>query len=894
MEDKAKDSDTWVNYLDGESIQAIGVDKDCLWLGTDSGLIRFSRQANEVLLTRYSEAAGLLGSDVQAIKVYKNEVWIGTWDGGLSKFDGTKFTHYSKEQGLFDSRVMALDVDEESVWLGVCFGLSRFEKKTAAFHNYELPGGFAPMAGVGSVKGAEEDNPRRVYADSILIDGEYIWHAGWNAIMSNHDLTESKQFACGDIIASRVTSICKAGNHVYLGVTGGLVGIDTTTLEITHFKQGEGEGHKDGLLGTSVLAVTTDGRFLWIGTDGGITRFDVESSELARLSQGYQEGLIILSMSVDENYVWIGTMNGLFRLSKSAEPYYYTSVEPYFYSPLLDDFEDPVLSKRVWGVPSEYVTPSGITQLSFIDSTIGANGSKSSLCLTYELEPEPAVAKDNYHAWCEGGSICSKDITPYEGFTFFYKAEGPAPDNLSHLAVLLSENTRENSERPRENFGIPLELTLGEWQHVVIPFTAFPIPGLSSDETNGILELAQVDLLWFEYMFQYWRPGKELKLWIDDIGFYKKGEFESTVPEGDVTVDRGTEEEQVLRIEGLPIKEELSPREASHYVQLDRNRVQCQRCPNQCLLEDGERGICRVRQNIEGKLYSLVYGQPCALALDPIEKGPIFHMTPGATSLVVATAGCNFNCKYCQNWQFALVNPEETRNYDLPPEEAVQLALDNGCEAIVFTYTEAIVSYEYMLDIAKLAKQRGLKTVLITNGYINPQPLRELCQYLDAIKVDLKGFTEEFYREVCSGQLEPVLGTLKVVKEEGVWLEIVNLVVPMLNDDLDKIEEMCKWIKDNLGTGVPLHFSRFWPCYKLSKISGTSVDTLEQAIQIAKDAGLKYVYIGNVPGHEAGDTYCPQCGECLIKRVGYAAVTENNVVDGRCKFCEHEIPGVWE
>ena len=359
------------------------------------------------------------------------------------------------------------------------------------------------------------------------------------------------------------------------------------------------------------------------------------------------------------------------------------------------------------------------------------------------------------------------------------------------------------------------------------------------------------------------------------------------------TADRDFEEPP-LRIEDLPIKEELSPREAEYYIQLDGNRVQCRLCPNQCLLTDGERGNCRVRQNIGGKLYSLVYGQPCSLAIDPIEKGPIFHMTPGVKGLVVATPGCNLDCKFCQNWQFALVNPEETRNYDLPPETAVKLALDNGCQAIIFTYTEATVFYEYMLDVARLAKEKGLKTVLITGGYINPAPLKNLCPYLDAVKVDLKGFTEEYYAEVCAGELEPVLETLKTIKEAGVWLEIVNLVVPTLNDDMGKITEMCQWIKDNLGTDVPVHFSRFWPSYKLSKLSGTPVGTLEYAIQVARDAGLKYVYIGNVPGHEAGNTYCPHCGQCLIERVGYVAVIENNIVDGRCPFCGQEIPGKWK
>jgi len=699
--------------------------------------------------------------------------------------------------------------------------------------------------------------------------------------MSTRKLTEVKVFSCGDIPHSRITSIGKAGNYIYLGTMGGLTKVDTATLKVTNFNEG------DGLLSDSVLALAPDGRFLWIGTDRGISRFDTESCEFSDFAEVYGEG-VTLCMAVDQDYVWIGTTGGLVRLDKKAEPY----VSPVLKddSPVLYDFEDPTLTRELWGVPWQEVGGSGIKQIFFVDSTTGANGSESSLCLAYELSLEPAKVQENYH--CLGiGSPVNKDLTPYEGVTFFVKAEGSSLDNMNHLLLGLGEHSQ--GPRPRESFHCSFTPVLGEWTRVVIPFTAFPAPG-HTDIVNGILELRRVGDIFFEYGFHAWHPGEELKFWLDEISFYKKGEFEPTVPEGKLAVDRGTEEAPVLSIEDLPIKEEISPREAEYYVQLDGNKVQCRLCPNQCVLEDGERGICRVRQNIGGQLYSLVYAQPCALAIDPIEKGPIFHMTPGAKSLVVATPGCNLNCKFCQNWQFALVKPEETRNYDLPPETAVKLAVDNDCDAITFSYTEATVSYEYMRDIAKLAKEQGLRTVLITSGYINPQPLRNLCPYLDAVKVDLKGFTEEFYQEVCAGQLEPVLGTLKVLKEEGVWLEIVNLVVPTLNDDLDKIKEMCEWIKENLGTDVPLHFSRFWPANKLSRLPGTSVSMIEQAIQMAKDAGLRYVYIGNVPGHEAGDTYCPHCGECLIKRVGYVAVTENNIVDGMCKFCGHEIPGVWE
>jgi len=354
------------------------------------------------------------------------------------------------------------------------------------------------------------------------------------------------------------------------------------------------------------------------------------------------------------------------------------------------------------------------------------------------------------------------------------------------------------------------------------------------------------------------------------------------------------EERRPISLEALRAKEGVEAREAMYYAQLGSGVVKCELCPRGCILTEGQKGVCRARKNIGGKLHTLTYGQPCVVMIDPIEKGPIFHMTPGAQSLTIATAGCNLKCKYCQNWQFSQVGPEQTENYDLPPEDVVELALSSGAEAIVFTYTEPTIYYEYMLDTAKLAKGKGLKTVMITGGYINPEPLKGLSKHMDAIKVDLKGFSEKFYREVCGGELWPVLETIKQVREEGGWLEVVNLVIPGLNDDLQEIGEMCEWIRDNLGTDVPLHFSRFFPAYKLSRHAPTPVSTLEQAIQIAKDMGLKYVYIGNVPGHEAGNTYCPKCGKLLIKRIGYTAVLENNIVDGKCKFCGHEIPGVWK
>jgi len=334
-------------------------------------------------------------------------------------------------------------------------------------------------------------------------------------------------------------------------------------------------------------------------------------------------------------------------------------------------------------------------------------------------------------------------------------------------------------------------------------------------------------------------------------------------------------------------------KEAMFYEKLSGNRVQCQICPRRCIIPEGERGFCRNRENRGGTLYSLVYGKPCTVNMTVPEKGPLYHFIPGHKRLALATVSCNLRCKYCQNWQISQRSVEEVSHYDLSPEEVVELALREGAKSVSFTYTEPTAFYEYMYDIAKLAKEKGLKTSIISNGFINPKPLRELLKVLDAVKIDLKGFSEEFYAEVSSARLEPVLTSLKIVKEEGVHLEIVNLVVPTLNDDPEMIRAMCQWIKENLGEDVPLHFNRFFPNYRLTNLPPTPVETLEMARQIALDVGLQYIYIGNVPGHEANNTYCPKCGKLLIRRA-YLAILENNIVNGRCKFCGHKIPGIWE
>ncbi|HOP86218.1 MAG TPA: AmmeMemoRadiSam system radical SAM enzyme [Syntrophorhabdaceae bacterium] len=336
-------------------------------------------------------------------------------------------------------------------------------------------------------------------------------------------------------------------------------------------------------------------------------------------------------------------------------------------------------------------------------------------------------------------------------------------------------------------------------------------------------------------------------------------------------------------------------KEASYYIQYDRkkNLVMCNLCPRECIIEEGEKGFCRARKNIKGKLYPLGYAKPCAVHIDPIEKKPFFHVLPKTLSFSIASAGCNLRCRYCQNWQISQVSPEDTINEDLPPEKVVELALKNGSKSIAYTYTEPTNFFEYMLDTAKIAKKKNILNVVHSNGFINPEPLRELCKYLDAVNIDLKGFNPSFYKKYCEAELTPVLETLKILKKSGVWVEITNLVIGGHNDEPELIEKMCEWIKKELGIDVPIHFSRFFPMYKMRNIAPTPVSALERAKDIAQKMGLKYVYIGNVPGHVGENTYCPVCKKPVIKRVGYT-ILEINIKKGRCKYCGERIDGIWE
>ncbi|MBN1793852.1 MAG: AmmeMemoRadiSam system radical SAM enzyme [Candidatus Omnitrophica bacterium] len=320
--------------------------------------------------------------------------------------------------------------------------------------------------------------------------------------------------------------------------------------------------------------------------------------------------------------------------------------------------------------------------------------------------------------------------------------------------------------------------------------------------------------------------------------------------------------------------------------------VQCTLCPHACRMRDYERGRCRVRVNQEGKLYTLVYGKPCAVHVDPIEKKPMFHMYPGSGSFSIATAGCCLSCKYCQNWQISQAYPEETRNVDLAPEEVVAQAMSERCRSIAYTYSDPIIFYEYTYDTAVLAHQKGLANILVTCGFINTEPLKEIAPYIDGANVDLKGFSEEFYESVTGGRLGPVLDTLVAMKDSGILVEITNLIVPTLNDEPTMIRQMCRWIAQHMGRQTPLHFSRFYPQYQLQNLPPTPLHTLQSAREIAMDEGLHYVYIGNIDDVQAQQTYCESCGRVIVGRSGYR-VTQYNLKGDACRFCNTKIHGLW-
>jgi len=336
----------------------------------------------------------------------------------------------------------------------------------------------------------------------------------------------------------------------------------------------------------------------------------------------------------------------------------------------------------------------------------------------------------------------------------------------------------------------------------------------------------------------------------------------------------------------------LSMIEAKYYKKLVDREIECDLCPRTCKLGDKERGYCGVRENMKGTYYTLVYGKACSVHIDPIEKKPFFHFLPSSRALSLATAGCNVNCKFCQNWEISQVRPEQVRNIDLSPSLAATSAGENRCPVIAYTYSEPIVFYEYMYDTSVEARKRNIRNAVVTGGYINPDPLLSLLDVVDAIKVDLKSFSEKFYKDYVRGELQPVLEAIKLINKSPVWLEIVYLVIPTLNDSPDEIKKLSRWIMSEIGPEVPIHFSRFHPMYLLKNLPPTPISILERTRRIAMEEGLQYVYIGNVPGHEAEDTICPKCHRIVLQRSGYL-VQKLEILNEKCRFCGHPIPGVW-
>jgi len=331
--------------------------------------------------------------------------------------------------------------------------------------------------------------------------------------------------------------------------------------------------------------------------------------------------------------------------------------------------------------------------------------------------------------------------------------------------------------------------------------------------------------------------------------------------------------------------------EALYYRKLKGKLVQCELCPRNCVIAEGQVGFCRVRSNHDGNLISLVYGKSSGVQVDPIEKKPFFHFLPGSRALSFGTVGCTLRCTFCQNFQISQASasfPSE----ELPPNRIVGLAREYACESIAYTYNEPTVFYEYMADTARLARKKGIRNLMVSNGFISQKPLAEACKFIDAANIDLKGFSNKFYGSMTASWLEPILQALKTLHKKHVWLEITNLIIPKHNDNPEEIKQMCGWIMDNLGPDVPLHFSAFRPDYLLQDVPVTSVESLLSARELASKSGLKHVYLGNVITNDGETTFCPKCGKALIKRLRMTIISSN--MDGRCcSFCGEKIPGVF-
>jgi len=335
-------------------------------------------------------------------------------------------------------------------------------------------------------------------------------------------------------------------------------------------------------------------------------------------------------------------------------------------------------------------------------------------------------------------------------------------------------------------------------------------------------------------------------------------------------------------------------KEAVLYRSLEEGKVQCYLCNHQCTISPSKRGLCGVRENRGGTLYTLVFGRAISLSVDPIEKKPLFHLFPGSTSFSLASVGCNFRCLQCQNHEISQMPVGEGRieGSAVPPSKIVSLTKERGCRSISYTYTEPTIYFEYAYETAALASEQGLKNIFVTNGYMTEEALRMIQPYLDAANVDLKSFNEKFYKEICGARLKPVLENLKLMREMGLWVEITTLVIPTLNDSDREFEEIAQFIV-SLGADVPWHISAFYPTYKMLDHPRTPAASLHRAREIGMKAGLRYVYCGNIPGEGGEDTFCPHCKKKVIERVGFR-ILNNRVVNGTCQYCHTKIEGVWD
>ncbi len=334
--------------------------------------------------------------------------------------------------------------------------------------------------------------------------------------------------------------------------------------------------------------------------------------------------------------------------------------------------------------------------------------------------------------------------------------------------------------------------------------------------------------------------------------------------------------------------------EAFLYEKLEDQKVRCNLCCHRCLIMDGKRGICHVRENRSGRLDTLVFGKIVARSVDPIEKKPIFHLAPGSLSYSIAACGCNFKCRFCQNADIAQM-PSDQKGMIVGqaclPEDIIDDAIINGCKSIAYTYTEPTVFFEFAYETAKLAKKKGIKNIFVTNGYMTPEALEMISPYLDAANVDLKAFSNDFYQNYCQAKLEPVKATLKQMKALGILVEVTTLLIPGLNDDPDELKQLAAFIAEDLGVETPWHISRFHPTYKMTDRSITPVNAILQARKTGLEAGLRYVYSGNIHGESGEDTVCYHCGNILIKRHGYH-ILDNRITDGYCPFCRTPIDGI--